>query len=368
MTGRAAGGPVPGPDAFAALVCDWCLGVRPGDRVGVFSTTLAQAPAVALHRALLERDAWPYVRLEPPSLASQLHRHARDRHRSEPPPVDLALTGALDAYVRIEAPANTTELAGIDPSLIARMTTARRPLADASMALRWCGTLWPTPALAQQAAMSSDDYAAFVQRALFLDRADPAGAWQELSERQQRLVDRLSTARAIRIEAEGTDLSLSVEGRTWINSDGRRNMPSGEVFTGPHERSANGTISFTVPTGPRGVTVTGVRLTLRDGEVMDARADRGEDYLRAALETDGGARRLGELGIGTNAGIDRPTGQILLDEKMAGTVHLALGRSYPETGGTNVSALHWDLICDLRDGGRLSADGDAVVEDGELRI
>ncbi len=143
-------------------------------------------------------------------------------------------------------------------------------------------------------------------------------------------------------------------------------MPSGEVFTGPLEHSANGTIRFSVPTGPRGVTVTGVQLVLRDGGVVDARAERGEAYLQAALQTDAGARRLGELGIGTNVGIDRATGHILLDEKMAGTVHLALGRSYPETGGVNRSALHWDLICDLRDGGRLSADGQTIVESGVL--
>jgi aminopeptidase len=179
-------------------------------------------------------------------------------------------------------------------------------------------------------------------------------------------VKRLTAANLIRIEADGTDLALEVGGRTWINSDGRRNMPSGEVFTGPHERSANGTIHFTVPTGPRGVTVTGVRLTFRDGEVVEATAEQGQQYLDAALATDGGARFLGELGIGTNTGIDRPTGHILLDEKMAGTVHLALGRSYPETGGTNVSALHWDLICDLRQGGRMSADGEPLVVDGAL--
>jgi aminopeptidase len=145
-------------------------------------------------------------------------------------------------------------------------------------------------------------------------------------------------------------------------------MPSGEVFTGPHEDSANGTIRFTVPTGPRGVSVTGVELEFRDGEVVRARAQQGDAYLQAALATDGGARFLGELGIGTNTGIDRPTGHILLDEKMAGTVHLALGRSYPETGGRNESALHWDLICDLRQGGRLSADGEVVVQDGAVGV
>jgi aminopeptidase len=214
--------------------------------------------------------------------------------------------------------------------------------------------------------MSDDEYARFLARALLVDRDDPIAAWRELSERQQRLVERLSAARAIHIEADGTDCRLLVEGRTWINSDGKRNMPSGEVFTGPLEDSANGTIRFGIPSSPRGVDVTDVELTFRGGEVVAARAARGDSYLQEVLRTDARARFLGELGIGTNRGIDRATGSILLDEKMAGTVHLALGRSYPETGGRNSSALHWDLICDLRGGGRLTADGDPVVEDGRL--
>jgi aminopeptidase len=359
---------LPDPDAFAALLCDWCQQVEPGDRVGVYSTTLADDLALALHRALLDRDAWPLVRLEPPGLGAEFYRHARTRHRTQPPPIDLALTEALDGFVRIDAPANTSELSDIDPALIADVAAARRPWQEASLALRWTGTLLPTPALAQQARMATGEYAAFVNRALFLDRPDPVRAWTQLSERQDELVARLTTATEVRIEAEGTDLTVNVAGRTWINSDGRRNMPSGEVFTGPHEASANGTIRFTVPTGPRGVTVTGVELEFRDGRVVRAAAEQGDAYLQAALDTDAGARFLGELGIGTNTGIDRPTGHILLDEKMAGTVHLALGRSYPETGGVNDSALHWDLICDLRRGGRLSADGEVIVDDGALRV
>jgi aminopeptidase len=208
--------------------------------------------------------------------------------------------------------------------------------------------------------MSEDDYAAFVTGALFLDRPDPVGAWKELSARQARLVERLSAGREIRIEAEGTDLRLRVDGRTWINSDGKHNMPSGEVFTGPLEDSANGYIRFTVPSSPRGVEVADVQLTFVDGRVVAASAQRGDDYLQAALQTDSGARFLGELGIGTNVGIDRPTGPVMLDEKMAGTVHLALGRSYPETGGTNASALHWDMICDLRGRGQLTVDGEPL--------
>jgi aminopeptidase len=208
--------------------------------------------------------------------------------------------------------------------------------------------------------MGERDYEAFMTRALFLNRADPIAAWRELAARQQSLVARLADARVVRIQADGTDLQLAVEGRRWINSDGRRNMPSGEVFTGPLEDSAQGTIRFTVPSSPRGIEVEGVELTFSDGHVVAAHAKRGDDYLQSALATDAGARYLGELGIGTNVGIDRATGSILLDEKIAGTIHLALGRSYPETGGTNRSALHWDLVCDLREGGELSVDGEPL--------
>lgn len=354
----------PDPDAFSELLCDWCLEVSPNQQVLVGSTTLAEPILRAVHRAILKRDAWPRLRISLPSLGADFYRHATDRHLDGFAPADLGELQGIDSTLSIDAPANTADLAGIDPVLIARAAAARVPLREARMALRWCGTIWPTPALAQLASMATDDYARFVTRALFLDRPDPVQAWRELSAAQARLVERLGTARQIRIEAEGTDVTLDVTGRTWINSDGRRNMPSGEVFTGPHERSANGTVRFTVPTGPRGVTVTGVMLRFEEGEVVQFSAERGEDYLRAALDTDAGARFLGELGIGTNTGIDRATGHILLDEKMAGTVHLALGRSYPETGATNASALHWDLICDLREGGRISADGEPVVQDG----
>ena len=214
--------------------------------------------------------------------------------------------------------------------------------------------------------MSERAYADFVERALFLDGSDPVAAWAALRDRQAQVIERLAPAREIHIEAAGTDLRLNVEGRTWINSDGRRNMPSGEVFTGPHEGSATGVIRFDVPSNRRGADVAGVELTFAQGEVVASRADVGDEHLQAALGIDAGARFLGELGIGTNTGIDRATGSTLLDEKIAGTVHLALGNSYPETGGTNDSALHWDLICDLRKGGGVRVDGDVVIQDGAL--
>ncbi|MEA2341159.1 MAG: aminopeptidase, partial [Solirubrobacteraceae bacterium] len=241
-----------------------------------------------------------------------------------------------------------------------------RPIREATMSRRWCSTLWPTPAAAAHAGMDLEDFEDFVARALFLDRPDPVAAWGGLRAFQEQLIDRLKGASELRIEADGTDLVLRTARRTWVNSDGRRNMPSGEVFTGPHEASASGRIRFGVPTSPAGVQVSGVELELRDGEILAATAEEGEDYLKRALDTDAGARRLGEVGIGTNFGIARAIGQTLFDEKIGGTVHVALGRSYPETGGRNESALHWDLICDLRDGGRLSADGATIMEDGRF--
>lgn len=347
-------------DAFAKLLCDWCLEVREGQQVLVATTSLAEPLIVSLHRAVLERGGWPVIRMSPPQLQADFYAYAREAHLDGYAPLELTESESVDASIRIEAPLNTEALTGIDPDRIARALRARQPLQEARGERRWCVTVWPTPGLAQRARMSERDYEAFLTGALFLDRDDPLAAWRELATRQQSLVERLTDAREVRIEAEGTDLNLRVDGRRWINSDGRRNMPSGEIFTGPHEDSAEGTVRFTIPSNRSGAEVENVELTFREGRVVSARAERGDSYLQSALSTDAGARYLGELGIGTNRGIDRATGSTLLDEKIAGTVHLALGRSYVETGGTNVSALHWDLVCDLRDGGRLSVDGETL--------
>jgi aminopeptidase len=352
--------------AFARLLCGYCLEAQPGQQVVVRSTTLAAPLLLELQRELLERGAWPLLRPALPGQEEVWWAAAQDAHLDAFAPAELAEAEHTDASIVIQAPENTSALAGVDPARIARAARARAPVREAGMRRRWCSTFWPTPAAAQQARMGTAELAAFVARATFLDHDDPAAAWAELRARQQRLVDRLSRAGELRIEAEGTDLRVRVDGRTWINSDGRRNMPSGEVFTGPLEDSAEGRIRFTIPSSPRGVEVAGIELVFRAGAVGDARAERGHEYLLATLDTDPGARRLGEIGIGTNTGIDRPIGAILFDEKIGGTVHLAVGRSYPETGGTNVSAVHWDMICDLRAGGTLSADGEVVQRDGRF--
>jgi aminopeptidase len=355
--------------AFADLLAGYCLEVQPGQEVLVRSTTLAEPLLLELQRAILERDAWPLLRVELPGATAAFHRQALDRHLDTYPEVAFAEARKAHAQLAIQAPENTRALVGIDPERLARASRARKPLREQTLRKRWCTTLWPTQAGAQQAGMSLADFERFVRRALFLDQPDPERAWGELREFQARLVERLRGARELRIEsAAGTDVTLSVKGRTWVNSDGKRNMPSGEVFTGPHEASASGIVRFDVPSSPAGVDVAGVELQFEDGLVVGARAERGEEYLQRALQTDDGARRLGEIGIGTNFGIDRAIGATLFDEKIGGTVHLALGRSYPETGGKNESALHWDLICDLRDGGRLTADGETILQDGRFAL
>jgi aminopeptidase len=354
------------PVAFARLLAGYCLEVEAGQQVVVRSTTLAAPLLLELQREILARGAWPLLRVELPGQTAAFYAHARDEHLDGYAPLALDEARRAHASLAVQAPENTRALSGVDPERLRRASLGRLPVRQAALKRRWCLTVWPTEALAQEAGLSLAQFAAFVRQALFLDRPDPVAAWGELRDFQQGLVERLARAREIRIESEGTDLSLSVKGRDWVNSDGRRNMPSGEVFTGPQEASATGRIRFDVPSSPAGVHVEGVVLELRDGEVVSARADQGDEYLQRALATDEGARRIGELGVGTNFGIRRPVGTILFDEKIGGTVHLALGRSYPETGGRNESALHWDLICDLRPGGRLLADGAEVIVDGEF--
>lgn len=282
------------------------------------------------------------------------------------PAARMALIEKADASLRILSEENPLEEADVDPATLSAYQKAWQPLRSLRLQKRWCLTLYPTPGYAQQAGMGTAEFRSFVERALYLDKPDPVAAWRELSAFQSSLIERLARVKEIRLEAPGTDLRLRVEGRTWVNSDGKRNMPSGEVFTGPYESSAEGFVTFNLPTVVSGQRVEGVYLRFQQGKVVEARAERGDDYLQRMLETDSGARFLGEIGIGTNYGIAQASGIILYDEKIGGSVHLAIGQSYPETGGTNTSAIHWDLVLDLRQGGRIWADGEVLQEDGKF--
>lgn len=353
-------------EKYAALLVDYCTEVRAGERVLLDVATGAQPMARALVRAVLRAGGEPHLRLGYPELTADILELASDQLLDGDAVVQQAEMELMDAYIRVSAPDNSRSLEGADRDRLARLTRRMQGVTRTRLGKKWVGTLFPTPASAQEAGMDSDAYERFVYGAMFLNDDDPAARWRQLGAAQQRWVERLAEADTVHIQGPGTDLTLSVKGRRWVNSDGKRNMPSGEIFTGPLEESANGTISFDIPSSVDGSVVEGVRLRFHDGKVVEATAERGQQLLDAKLATDAGARFLGELGIGTNPHIDRPTLKTLFDEKILGTVHLALGSSYTETGGKNQSAIHWDLICDLRSQGSVLLDGQPFLENGRL--
>ena len=354
---------------YADLLLDYCAEVEEGDVVSLNVETPAVDLARALVRGVLSRGAEPLLRLAYPEWTQDLVECASERFLSSSPEAALEEIRRTDAWIRVAAPVNSRALQHADPERLGRLQSRARPVQDHRVEnTRWVGTLFPTASGAQDAGMSLDAYERFVFGAMHLFDEDPARAWRDLHEHQERLVERLAGADEVRIRAEGTDLRLRVGGRTWVNSAGHRNMPSGEVFTGPHEGSAEGVVHFDVPSFVSGAEVRGVTLRFEGGEVKEASAESGEPLLRERLARDEGARRLGELGIGTNREIDRPTGSTLFDEKIGGTVHLALGRSYVQTGGVNQSAIHWDLIRDLRRGGEILLDGEPFQRDGEFLL
>lgn len=351
------------PVKHAELLAHYCLYAQPGERLLVAGNVSALPLLQEVNRALLRLGARPVLRLGYAGQDEDFAALASDAVLDELHPAELEDMRQMDGSLRVLTP---EEGGNVEATKMARLTASRAELARVRGGKKWALTLYPTPYAAAQAGMSQAEFEDFVMRAMFLDRTDPVAAWGEVRQTQARLIERLSRADVVRIEAPGTDLTLRVGGRTWANSDGKRNMPSGEVFTGPLEDSAEGVVTFTVPASYGGRMVRGARLTFRGGKVVDATAEEGEDVLLSALDTDAGARFLGELGIGTNYGIQRGSGNILFDEKIGGTVHLAIGKSYPETGGQNVSAVHWDLIADLREGGRIWLDGELWQENGQF--
>ncbi len=232
--------------------------------------------------------------------------------------------------------------------------------------MRWCGTQFPTNADAQEANMSLSDYTDFVYGAGLLDQDDPVTEWKRISAEQERWVQWLNGKSEIHFVSEGTDLHVNVSGRTWINCDGRVNFPDGEVFTSPVEDGVNGYITFSFPGIYAGREVEGIKLIVENGLIIKASATKGEDLLHALMDTDTGSKRFGEVAIGTNYGITKFTRNMLFDEKIGGTIHMAIGDSMPEAGGLNKSGIHWDMLCDMRQGGKIYADGILFYENGRF--
>ncbi|HMO51156.1 MAG TPA: aminopeptidase [Kiritimatiellia bacterium] len=351
---------------FARLLVSYSIYAKNQEVISVEGGAAAEPLIAAVYDALLQVGAYPLVRMTPDHAALSFFARAHDHHLDHVPPFEIGLAKALDGSIRIMSSTNTRAMSAVDPAKQTRVAKARRPLRKIMLAKKWALTLFPTEAYAMDAEMSLPDFERFVISANFLDRANPVAEWNKLERMHQKLIARLKGADEIRIVGPDTDLRMSVKKRTFISSVATHNVPSGEIFTGPVEESVEGTIRYDFPVCEGGREIDGIRLVFRGGKVVEASAEKNEKYLLAMLDMDPGARRLGELGIGTNFGIQRFIKNILFDEKIGGTVHLALGESYPETGGVNKSALHWDMIKDLRRGGSLYVDGKLLQKNGRF--
>jgi aminopeptidase len=348
--------------------------VQRGDLGGIEGDSAAEPLILAIYEEVLRAGGLPIMSVSPRGAEVAFFELADESQLEFISPVSEFLVDKADVRIRVRAQENPRELSQVDPARQVRRQRAAEPLMERMMArsaaeeLRWVVCMYPTEGYAAESEMSLAAYERFLYGACLCDREDPLAAWQTQAQETLRLAEWIKGREQVHIQGPGTDLRLSIAGRTFIASQGLRNMPDGEFFTGPVEDSAEGEISFHFPTVFGGREVAGVHLRFRGGEVVDASAERGEALLHQMLDSDPGARRLGELGIGTNFEITRGTRSILFDEKIGGTVHLALGRSYPETGGVNISSLHWDLICDLRRGGTVTVDGEVLQRDGAFVV
>ena len=362
----------PRVERLAGVLVEYSTGVGHGDLVCIDSSLAAGPLVAALYEKVLEAGGHPQLRTDLDGTAETLLARGSQAQLEWLSPASMDEVEHSDVRIAIEAETNTRALTGIDPTRQSHRARAREPLRkrfferSASGELRSVVTLFPTHAAAQDAEMSLGEYEDFVYRAGLLDAPDPVDDWTVLGERFARLAQWLGGKRELRVVGEGTDLTLGVEGRKWIPCDGHENFPDGEVFTGPVETSVTGRIRFSYPASFAGRRVSGIELEFEGGEVVRARASHGEDFLQEMLALDDGSRRAGEFSFGMNDAVQEFTGHTLFDEKIGGTVHLALGASYPESGGTNESALHWDLVCDLREGSEVFADGELVYTNGRF--
>jgi aminopeptidase len=353
---------------LAELMVNRCLDVQPGWQVSVRASPLARPLVEEVARAIGRRGAYylPRINWGPERFRADLDwaLEAPLELLRELPPIERYQVDNEDARLTIRAPEDVHAGAGLDPERRKLLQQAGEPASRRARALdvRWALVEYPTEAAAAEAGMTLDEYADFIYDACLLD-------WDAEEQRMRRIKERFDAAAEVRIVGEGTDLTLGIGGREGVVSAGFRNMPDGEVFYSPVEDTAEGAIHFgDFPAVYLGHDVVGTRLVFRGGEIVEATADEGEEFLQQVLATDAGAKRLGELGLGCNPRITRFTRNVLFDEKIDGTVHLAVGASYTYTGGTNESAVHWDMVKDLRPGGELYVDGELVQRDGRWLI
>jgi len=351
-------------EAYARLLVERCVNVQPGWQVVIQSSPLARPLLEEAARAIARRGAYVLPRINFESIGHGWIREAPEELLTKMAPLELNVRLNADAFINIDAPENTREAADIPPARLLLARQAGQPVLKrfTNLEVPWVACVYPTPALAQDAGMSLKAYEDFIYGACLQD-------WDEVAKTMQRIADRFDRADLVRIVGHETDITMSLKGRKGHVDDGHVNMPGGEVFYCPVEDSVEGVISYSeFPAVWGGQDAEGVRLVFQKGKVVEASARRGEALLIKTLDTDPGARFLGELGIGCNPGVQRHMRNTLFDEKIDGTIHLAVGRGFPWLGGTNESAVHWDMVKDLRTGGRIYCDGELVQENGKWLI
>ncbi len=357
---------------LADVLVTYSTQVRRGDRVYIAAEDIAIPFIEAVARKAVQCGAVvePWVTLD--SVSRIRLRHAEEEALAHENTIYRTVVEKADVFISAWGGWNTRARTNIDPErirIVMRADRETRRLFSQRMgegSLRWCGTQFPTNADAQEAGMSIEEYTDFVFRAGRLDEDDPVAAWREVEKEQERWVEYLSKKEMLRIRSRGTDLTVGIKGRKWVNCCGKANFPDGEIFTSPLEGVVDGEITFDFPGIFQGREVEGIWLRMEKGRVKEARARKGENLLHSLIETDEGSSSFGEVAIGTNNRIEKFTHNMLFDEKIGGTVHLALGDSMVEAGGKNRSSLHWDMLCDMRGGGEIAADGEIFYRDGRF--
>ncbi len=359
---------------LADILVNYSVEVQPGEWIVVNANHIAAPLVEEITRAIIQAGGNPSILLSADEITEINFRHSSDDQLKWISPISRLIYEKADATIGLISSTNTRSLSGIDPKKQAIAGGARRELTQLFMKrsaageLKWVGSQFPCQSYAQEADMSLDEYEDFVYAATFADQDDPVAHWTKFHDRQEKLINWLKGKDKVHVQGPNIDLALSIKGRTFINADGKKNMPDGEIFTGPVEDSVNGWVRFTYPALRGGMEVDGVEFQFYGGKVTKSSAQKNNDYLQTQLDTDAGARFLGEFAIGTNYGITKFTKNILFDEKIGGTLHMAVGAGYPETGSKNESAVHWDFICDMRDNSEMTVDGELFYKNGEFMI
>ncbi|MFZ5353430.1 MAG: aminopeptidase [Bacillota bacterium] len=359
---------------MAKVLVEYSLSIKKGDYFIISGNDISIPLIREVYKEALLKGALPEVLVMDEQLLELKLKYGNEEQLGFTSPVYSHIMENCDAFLRIGGSYHTKSLQNYDSSKISLMEVANKKASKIMQQrafegkMRWCITQYPTHAGAMEADMSLAEFEEFVYSACFVDKDDPIQEWLNLKEEQQKIIDYISKKNHIRVVADGTDLTLRVGGRTWVNSCGTTNFPSGEVYTGPIEDSLNGHIRYTFPAIKSGKVVEDVQLTFENGKVVKASAKSGEDLLHTMINLDAGSCYAGEFAIGTNYGVQKFTKNILFDEKIGGTIHIALGSAYPATGSKNQSSLHWDMICDMRNGGEIYADGELFYRDGKALI